>query len=550
MALAAEKNTNKVVVEGSLETRRWAAALGVKPVLELSDISSEFDPQFEVSWCRQRSVIPLRDGTILAGRSDFVPMLKKRMQEHGYTKIVVRPTLPKLIEQKIDDVGKSSSASPTEKLHQSEVQQKIDVIIARAAAEDVADIHLVVRPDGTRLYHNQHGAMKAVDTFTASLGVEIASVLFNVAADAGSGKSVYNPRVPSDASMEKHFGSRVFRVRLASMPAHPEGSVHVTMRLLATNSKVESLESLGYTEEHIRLIRGGLARVHGMMLIAGPTGSGKSTTLAGMMTELPRDETTYSIEDPVEYVMPGVSQITANNSVEELSFSNILRGLLRMGPRNIMVGEIRDAETAKYAVSAAMTGHRMLSTVHADSARNIITRLHNFGIEYSVLSDPDLLVALVFQRLVPKVCQHCSLLFELNIAAFEKVMPERVRRIEDSIEGAISNVRIRNPKGCNLCRNTGVIGRTVVAEVIYPDVIGRGFIRTGDLSGWEEHLRKNDWTPLRSHLLSKIEAGMVCPIDAEKIALGSLSEDLVGSSFNYETEIMRLGDNSNLRSRT
>ena len=547
MAMAVEK-TNKVV-ESSLETRRWASSLGVKPVLELSDISSEFDPQFDVVWCRQRGVIPLRDGIILAGRSEFVPMLKKRMQERGYTKIMVYPTLPALVEQKINDIGKSTSAHTTERLHESEVQQKIDAIIARAAAEDVSDIHLVVRPDGTRLYHNQHGAMKPVGTFTASLGIEIASVLFNVAADAGSGKSVYNPRVPSDAAMMKQFGSRIFRVRLASMPAHPEGSVHVTLRLLATNSKVESLDALGYTEEHIRLIRGALARVHGMILIAGPTGSGKTTTLAAMMTELPRDETTYSIEDPVEYVIPGVTQIPANNSVEELSFANILRGLLRMGPRNIMVGEIRDPETAKHAVSAAMTGHRMLSTIHADSARNIITRLHDLGSEYSVLSDPDLLVALVFQRLVPKVCQHCSFLFEPNYALFEKAMPELVRRLEDSIEGSISKVRIRNPKGCNFCRQTGVLGRTVVAEVIYPDVVGRAFIRNGDLSSWEEHLRKNSWTPLRSHLIGKIESGNVCPIDAEKIAIGSLAEELVGASFNYETEIMRLGNNSGPRPR-
>lgn len=547
MSAALEKTSK--VVESSLETRRWASSLGVKPVLELSDITSEFDTQFDVDWCRQRGVIPLRNGTILAGRSEFVPMLRKRMQERGYTKIMVHPTLPALIEQKVNDIGKSTSAHATEKLHESEVQQKIDAIIARAIAEDVADIHLVVRPDGTRLGHNQHGAVKAVDTFTASLGIEIASVLFNVAADAGSGKSVYNPRVPSDAVMMKQYGSRVFRVRLASMPAHPEGSVHITMRVLATNSKVESLESLGYTGEHIRLIRGALARVHGMILIAGPTGSGKSTTLAAMMTELPRDETTYSIEDPVEYVIPGVTQIPANNSSEELSFANILRGLLRMGPRNIMVGEIRDPETAKYAVSAAMTGHRMLSTVHADSARNIITRLHDLGSEYSVLSDPDLLVALVFQRLVPKVCQHCSFLLEPNLAAFEKAMPERVRRLEDTIEGPISKIRMRNPKGCNFCRHTGVMGRTVVAEVIYPDADGRVFIRNGDLSGWEDHLRKNSWIPLRSHLIGKIEAGIVCPIDAEKIALGSLSEDLVGSSFNYETELNRLGDNTGPRLR-
>ena len=122
MAMAVEK-TNKVV-ESSLETRRWASSLGVKPVLELSDISSEFDPQFDVAWCRQRGVIPLRDGTILAGRSEFVPMLKKRMQERGYTKIMVYPTLPALIEQKINDIGKSTSGHATERLHESKSSRR------------------------------------------------------------------------------------------------------------------------------------------------------------------------------------------------------------------------------------------------------------------------------------------------------------------------------------------------------------------------------------------------------------------------------------------
>lgn len=547
MAATPAKTSN--IVTGDFEIRKLANTLGVKPVLDLADITSEFDPQFGVEWCQQRGVIPLRDGTLLASRMEFVAVLKKRMQERGYTKVSVRPALPDLIQQKLVDIGKSAAARAPDKLHESEVQQKIDQIIARAVAEDVSDIHLVVRPDATRLRFFQNGALNDIDTFTASLGIEMSSVLFNVSADAGSGKSIYNPRVPSDAAMVKQYGTRTFRVRLASAPIHPEGSVHITMRLLATSSKVSTLEELGYTEEHIRLLRGGLARVHGMTLISGPTGSGKSTTLAAMMRELPRNETTYTIEEPVEYEIPGASQIPANNADPEMTFAAILRGLLRMGPRNIMVGEIRDAETAKSAVSAAMTGHRLLSTIHTDSGCNIITRLHDLGNEYSVLADPDLLVVLIFQRLVPKVCPHCSFLFEPNYNIFAQAMPERIRRLEAAIDGSIKKIRFRNPKGCTICRHTGVLGRTVVAEVIYVDHAGRAFIRNGDIAGLAAHLKNNEWIPLRTHLLSKIENGQVCPVDAEKLVIGSLAEDLVGESFNYSTEVSKLGDTTSPRGR-
>lgn len=543
--MSAQPNNSQKAVSTDFMIRRWADVLGVAPVLALSDIKGEVDPNFSVDWCRERGVVVMRDGTVLCSRQDIHLQVKKIVQEKGgYARVSIRPATLEVINAKLVDLNAAGSESAAIET-QSEVRQKIEAIIWRAAAEGASDIHLISQPDGTKVKFVIHGLSREFDTLTAKMGKDIANVLFNVARDAGSGPTIYNPRETQHCAMVTQLGQTTVRLRLQSLPAHPEGSLHLVLRLLlsANAAKAAKLDDLGYTDEHLKLMRGAAAKVHGIFLVAGPTASGKSTTLSAMIPELPRNEQTYTIEDPIEYELPGVTQIPAvNEEGSGRTFADLSRALLRAAPRNIMIGEIRDEATARNAVQLAMTGHRVFSTVHADSSRNIVTRLVELGIGYTTLSDPDLLVALMYQRLVPKVCPHCAISFDRNLTTIEQRRPNFVMRVQEALSGATRNVRLRNPRGCNFCKNSGAIGRTVVAEVIYLDTQGRTFIREGRLAEWEEYLLKSGWTPLRLHLLNKVQEGVVCPIDAEKQVLGSLAEAMIGSEFNYSTEINKLGD--------
>lgn len=521
--------------------RKWAASIGAEPVLSLADIKDgEVDPAFEPEWCRARKVLPLRDGTLLCADTQHVSEVKKLLRKReNFIMINIRPATMAVIEEKLVDLSKVNQNQQIGEIHASEVQNRITAIVSKAVDMGASDVHVEVRPNHTRVRFHIYGVLYEIERLTSALGHEIAQVLFNFMAGSGSGSSVYNPREPQDESTELTVGGRLVRIRLVSIPAHPTGSADLVLRLLVSSgSDVRLIDELGFTPEHVRIIRGALSRPHGMVLVAGPTGSGKSTTLASMVMLLSDHEKTYTIEDPVEFDLKDRTQIPANTDDEKRNFSAYARALMRAAPKNIMLGEIRDEETAQNTVRLAITGHRVLSTVHADSARNVVTRLVDFGISNAILADPDLLVALLYQRLVPVVCRKCSIGFEEEHAAFQETLPGLVKRLESALENT-KNIRFRG-EGCRHCNGTGAVGVTVVAEVIYLDRQGRSFIQAGNLPGWEAHLLDNGWQSMRAHLLSKIEQGLVSPYDAELI-IGSLSESLINSSFDYRTELGFLG---------
>jgi type II secretory ATPase GspE/PulE/Tfp pilus assembly ATPase PilB-like protein len=306
---------------------------------------------------------------------------------------------------------------------------------------------------------------------------------------------------------------------------------------------VASLNDLGYSEEQVRLIQGSLARPHGIILCAGPTGSGKSTTLAAMVSMLSTEEKSITIEDPPEYDLTNATQVPADTHNEDKSFAAMVRASMRMDPDNIMIGEIRDEDTARMAVRAAITGHRVFSTVHAKSALSIVTRLVDLEISPTLLADPDLLVALLYQRLVPSVCQKCAPYMKQNHAKFKEKYEGLYQRLMIVVQNDVSQldgIRFRAKNGCKQCNGSGVDGRTVVAEVIYLDHTGRALIEKGKIAEWEDHLLASGWQPMVRHLMEKIKAGIVSPIDAEKV-VGSLAESSIGKSFMYGKASMKLG---------
>jgi type IV pilus assembly protein PilB len=249
----------------------------------------------------------------------------------------------------------------------------------------------------------------------------------------------------------------------------------------------------------LKTFRKEIARPHGLVLVTGPTGSGKSTTLYGVLNELASEEVNVcTVEDPIEFNLPWVNQFQVNDKIG-FTFAGSLRSLLRQDPDVIMVGEIRDQETARIAVQASLTGHMVLSTLHTNDASGAITRLFNVGVEpYLVAAS---LTAVVAQRLVRKICTNCKEVFEPAI---------NVKRAIEKIAGDVDV--LYKGAGCKRCRNTGFSGRMGIFELLVPSDEMRDAIAAGaGLGTIRELARKDGMMTLRDDGLMKVKAGITTP---------------------------------------
>ena len=406
----------------------------------------------------------------------------------------------------------------------SEQQHKLRDLVMEAVMQDVSDIHIQVRTTYTHIRMRQHGELRLFAEWSEKLGREIASVAFNKETDHAT--SHFNPLTPQDASMPLLINGRDIRLRLASVPAH--GGFDMVMRILATGEeKTKTLKDLGYTDEQIKIIDMAMELPFGAIIVAGPTGSGKTTTLASCMEKVSSDEKLYSIEDPVEKVVEAATQVPVNTEKADRSFAFMGRAALRMDPDVIILGEMRDEDTAQVMIRASITGHLVLSTLHTNRATAIITRLVDMGISPTLLSDSSVLRCLMCQRLISTVCQNCAISVrsspdhQTSIPAWEAVLGKEV----------INNAKARG-SGCNQCRNTGVSGRLVVAEVIWVDEEGRQFIQKCDTLGWEKYLKANGWQDFYARAVQLVGEGLCDPFEAEKV-VGPISPETQKTAYRY-----------------
>ncbi|MDH4061307.1 MAG: GspE/PulE family protein, partial [Aquincola sp.] len=268
-------------------------------------------------------------------------------------------------------------------------------------------------------------------------------------------------RIPQDGRFRLSFESRAVDFRVSVMPSiHGEDAVLRVLdkRSLADQVRGLRLDLLGLDANAIRTIRTLSAMPYGMLLVTGPTGSGKTTTLYAAVTEINTGEDKIiTIEDPVEYQLPGVLQIPVNEK-KGLTFARGLRSILRHDPDKILVGEVRDTETAQIAVQAALTGHLVLTTVHANSVFDVIGRVSTMGVDpFSFAAATNGIVA---QRLVRMVCEHCA----------QRKKPPRDLLVASGLDpAAVRGFRFRQGVGCAHCRGSGYRGRRAVAELLVLD---------------------------------------------------------------------------------
>ncbi len=323
----------------------------------------------------------------------------------------------------------------------------INAMLSEAIREDASDIHLETFDDRMSVRFRVDGVLREVVEPSRSLAPLLISRLKVMAR-----LDIAEKRLPQDGRIGLRVAGREIDVRVSTIPAND--SERVVLRLLDKEVKRLDFASLGMAADDSTRLDGLLRRPHGIILVTGPTGSGKTTTLyAGLQSIRNAAINILTIEDPVEYNLDGIGQ-TQVNLKSGMTFARGLRAILRQDPDVVMIGEIRDVETARIAVQASLTGHLVLSTLHTNTAAGAITRLADMGVEPFLLSSS--LLGILAQRLVRVLCRYCR-------------QPYTACRREMALLGLDSETRLYRPAGCHHCRHQGYQGRTGVYELIAID---------------------------------------------------------------------------------
>ena len=347
------------------------------------------------------------------------------------------------IDEEIDRLKELASEAPVIKL--------VNSILTKAVDFNATDIHFESLKTKMRVRFRVDGVLKTFDYIPNNLKLAVIARLKLL-----SGMNIAETRLAQDGRIAVRIAGKPIDIRASSLPTQYGESF--VLRILFEESTSYSLDNLGFYEDHVEIIRKISRKPNGIFLTTGPTGSGKTTTLYSILSELNSDEVKIiTVEDPIEYELEGINQVQVKPEIGR-TFAKALRNILRQDPDIIMVGEIRDLETAEMAIQASLTGHLVLSTLHTNSALASITRLLDMGVEWFLIKAS--VIGVMAQRLVRTVCSHC---------AQDTKIPDSLWKMYDLdniIEKYnVSNISPKKGKGCKFCNYTGYRGRTVIAEV-------------------------------------------------------------------------------------
>lgn len=369
----------------------------------------------------------------------------------------------------------------------------VDKLLARAVAERASDLHLQYERDGQlRVRMRVDGTLQVLPSAPASLSSEIVGALMNKA-----GMDVSNLLMPQDGTFTFTGLGRSVDARMSMIPADTGPSI--VIRLLDITSTRLDLDELGASPEVTAKLREASRRSHGTIITSGPTGSGKTTTMWSLLHELDADTLNIlTVEDPIEYRLPGVGQTQVRPGLGErsLTFAKVLRTFLRHDPDVILVGEIRDMETATVATEAAITGHLVLSTIHTPDAPSVFSRMVQMGVPRHMVAEA--LTTVCSQRLLRRL--HACALPEpptyeeaSQIASWGLAVPDVIYR----------------PVGCEACRGTGYLGRAVVIELIEPDEEFRAAVLdSAPVAELARIARQNGYVPLLVDAMRHVASGV------------------------------------------
>ncbi|NQV69489.1 MAG: type II/IV secretion system protein [Pseudohongiella sp.] len=371
-------------------------------------------------------------------------------------------------------------------------------MFARALDLDSSDIHFEPNENHLDIRCRVDGIMTRIERLPIKIHTAVASRLKLMAKlDIGE------KRLPQDGRIDYQIGSKHLDMRVSTLPGvHGES---IVLRILDRSNTAVSLQALGMPENILAQYQRIITQPHGMVLITGPTGSGKTTTLYATLEKISNEkQKIITVEDPVEYQLDGITQIQANASIG-LSFAEGLRSIVRQDPDILMIGEIRDHETAEIAIESALTGHLVFSTLHTNDAAGAVTRLQDMGVEGYLISSS--LLAILAQRLVRRVCTECEDTRPLTEDEASVLEIEQV-----------SCPQVQYGKGCERCGQTGYRGRVGLYELLVMSDAIRHHIATGaDANIIRDEAVKEGMRTLRQDALEKLKSGLTTPEEVVRV---------------------------------
>ena len=538
LELQADLNDNIgaiLIKENILSEESLTEALGIQtkmPYLELEDFTIDIETLkiLKADDARKFKAMPLFiiDETLTVAISDPSDVLAIDEITRA-TLLDVEPVLstPSAIERALDsyygtgELMKSGSTSEEATAEFKDfgadadaedvsVVQMVDMIINQAVKTSASDIHIEPREHELRIRYRIDGALQEVFTPPKKLQSAIISRVKILAS-----LDIAETRLPQDGRIQHKIADRKIDMRISTYPTF--FGEKIVIRVLDSEGAKISLPALGLTGDTLAKYRKLITSPNGIILVTGPTGSGKTTSLYASINEINKEELNIiTIEDPIEYQLPNVNQGQVNPKAG-VSFSTALRSILRQDPDVIMVGEIRDLDTAALAIQAALTGHLVFSTVHTHDAAGAIARLINMGIEEFMVAST--VRGVIAQRLIRKLCNECA---------------KRYRPTDDELKALrlkpSDDIIFRKPVGCMSCRKTGYQGRTGLYEILVPNQEIIDLILSGGSSMKIKNAAvKAGMQTLRMQGLEKVIKGLTSIDEIMAITASEFEED---ESFN------------------
>ncbi len=419
------------------------------------------------AWWLSQQAIPLgtRDNQIWVAMADvldpFVPEVITRVLDRRVVPVIAGGHELRQLLSLLEGTDYSATPHDGDALQDlatgAPIVKFVNNTVQRALDAHASDIHFETYRGVFRVRFRVDGVLHEVDRPGLSMQPAIISRLKLMA-----GLDIAEKRLPQDGRIRMRLGGRNLDIRMATSPGVAGESV--VLRLLVSEGGVECLDDLGMHADHTHTVEQLLTVTSGIILVTGPTGSGKSTSLYAFLRHVMSDERKIiTVEDPVEYQTPGITQIPVNTEIG-LTFASVLRSVLRQDPDIILIGEIRDRETAEIAVQAALTGHLVLSTLHTNDAPGSFVRLMDMGVESYLLATS--VIGVLAQRLVRRTCPHCAEPSQAEAASAEALGWKDVR---ERWPGLAGEARFQAGRGCDHCLGSGYHGRRSIFEMFAVD---------------------------------------------------------------------------------
>jgi type IV pilus assembly protein PilB len=414
--------------------------------------------------------------------------------DRGYDdRSIARQTIVDLKIEELQRLGVIAEVDESVKLEVEEdapVVRLVHAILTGAIDAGASDIHLEPHQPEMRVRYRVDGELQQIMTIPSHIEHSVISRI-KVMADMNTTET----RRAQDGHLSLKENGKKVNYRVSAIPT--VGGEKMVLRLLDEGNKIFDLAKLGIEEQDLRSLQSVIEKPHGMFIVTGPTGSGKSTTLYALLTKMNEiSRNIVTVEDPVEYRLPGINQVQSNNE-HGLGFTSALKYMMRQDPDVIMIGEIRDHETAGLAVQAALTGHLMISTLHTNDAPSAIVRLTDLGIDHFKIAGA--LIGSIAQRLLRRVCNDCK-----EPVAPKKEMLERMGISLSQIDGR----PLYRGRGCSKCLGTGYAGRMPIFEImLVEDAIVHAIERGAPVSEVREVAKQQGMRDLKEAGLAQALAG-------------------------------------------